>query len=238
MQVLEDSRQKTEESSVLFINFLRLDGGAVVRRLEDDPAQQEILSLILEAVMSGEWTPTTRELAKRARPPRVESNVHQALSKLEDNGHIERDKDASGKAIPGAIRLRGMPKTRPVPLLGRVAAGRPVPSYGDDVIEYMPLPVDRVRGEGTYLLRVVGHSMTGDGINDGDFVVVVSDPEPDNNKIVVVIVDGESTVKRLRREPDGIRLLSSNPKVKPIFVEYSANPLIQGRVIGVIRWFS
>lgn len=208
----------------------------MVRRLEDDPAQQEILSLILDAAMSGEWTPTTRELAKRTRPPRVESNVHKALSKLEDNGHIERDKDENGKAIPGAIRLRGMPRTRPVPLLGRVAAGQPVPSYGDDVIEYMPLPVDRVRTDGAYLLKVVGHSMTGDGIHDGDFVVVVADAEPGNDKIVVVIVDGESSVKRLRREPDGIRLLSSNPEVKPIFIEYSANPLIQGRVIGVIRW--
>ena len=210
----------------------------MVRRLEDDPAQQEILALIRDAAMSGEWTPTTRELAKRTRPPRVESNVHKALSKLEDNGYIERDKDETGKAIPGAIRLHGMPKTRPVPLLGRVAAGRPVPSYGDDVIEYMPLPVDRVRGEGTYLLKVAGNSMTGDGINDGDLVVVISDPEPGNDKIVVVLVDGESTVKRLRREPDGIRLLSSNPKVGSIFIEYSENPLIQGRVIGVIRWLS
>lgn len=209
----------------------------MVRRLEDDPAQQEILSLIIEAVMGGGWTPTTRELAKRARPPRVESNVHQALSKLEDNGHIERDKQ-DGKAIPGAIRLRGMPKTRPVPLLGQVAAGRPVPTYGDTVIEYMPLPVERVRGEGVYLLKVVGHSMIGDGIHDGDFVVVVSDPEPGDDKIVVVLVDGEATVKRLRREPDGIRLLSSNPKVGPIFIEYSADPRIQGRVIGVIRWLS
>lgn len=210
----------------------------MVRRLEDDPAQQEILALIRDATMSGEWTPTTRELAKRTRPHRVESNVHKALSKLEDNGYIERDKDEAGKAIPGAIRLRGMPKTRPVPLLGRVAAGRPVPSYGDDVIEYMPLPADRVRGEGTYLLKVAGNSMTGDGINDGDLVVVISDPEPGNDKIVVVLVDGESTVKRLRREPDGIRLLSSNPKVGSIFIEYSENPLIQGRVIGVIRWLS
>jgi repressor LexA len=209
----------------------------VVRRLEDDPAQQEIFALIVEAVMRGEWTPTTRELARRARPPRVESNVHQALSKLEENGHIERDKDANGKAIPGAIRLRGMPRTRPVPLLGRVAGGRPVPSYGDEVIEYMPLPVDRVRGDGgVYLLSVVGDSMIGDGIYDGDLVVVAIDPEPGNDKIVVVIVDGEATVKRLLREPDGIRLLSSNPEVGPITFEYSDNPLIQGRVIGVIRW--
>jgi SOS regulatory protein LexA len=211
-------------------------GAAVVRRMEDDPAQQEIFALLVEAVMGGEWTPTTRELAKRARPPRVESNVHQALAKLEENGHIERDKDANGKAIPGAIRLRGMPKTRLVPLLGRVAAGKLVPSSGDDVMGYMPLPADRVRSEGVYLLKVVGHSMTGDGIHDGDFVVVVADPEPGDDKIVVVNVDGESTVKRLRREPEGIRLLGSNPDVGPIFIKYSEEPLVQGRVIGVIRW--
>jgi repressor LexA len=208
----------------------------VVRRLEDDPAQQEIVALIHEALTGGDWTPTTRELAKRARPARRESNVHQVLSKLEDNGHIERDTDQNGKVIPGAIRLRGMPKTRRVPLLGRVAAGQVVPSYGDDVVGYMPLPADRVRGEEAYLLKVAGDSMKGDGIHDGDFVVVVVDPDPGDDKIVVVTVDGESTVKRMRREPDGIRLLGSNPDVGPITIKYSENPIIQGRVIGVIRW--
>jgi repressor LexA len=87
-----------------------------------------------------------------------------------------------------------------------------------------------------YLLKVVGNSMKGDGIHDGDFVVVDADPEPSDDKIVVVNVDGESTVKRMRREPDGIRLLGSNPDVGPITIKYSENPLIQGRVIGVIRW--
>lgn len=132
-----------------------------------------------------------------------------------------------------------MPRTRFIPLMGRIAAGNPIPNYGEDIEEYMPLPVSQVRGDGAYAVRVVGDSMTGDSVLDGDYVVVTPDPEPKNGEMVVVVIDGEATVKRLNREESRIRLESSNPdrgRFPPIFIDYRDNPLIQGRVVGVIRW--
>lgn len=214
----------------------------MVRRLEDDPAQREVLALIVESLVSGESTLTTQELGKRCRPSRGKSNIYNVLRKLEENDYIVRDVGENGNAIPGSIRLRGMPKTRPAPLVGRIAAGSPIPIVGDDVQEYVSLPIDRVRDKEVFLLRVVGDSMTGDGILNGDLIVATSDPDPGENNIVVVVrgegEDAEATVKRVRREPDGILLLSSNPDFEPKFVHRSDKPFIQGRVIGVIRWLS
>jgi len=62
--------------------------------------------------------------------------------------------------------------------MGRIAAGRTVPNPDADVEEYVPLPTDRVRGEGAFMLRIAGDSMTGDGIIDSDLVIVVPDREP------------------------------------------------------------
>lgn len=214
----------------------------MVRRLEDDPAQQEVLAIIVESLMGGGPAPTTQELGNRCRPPRGKSSIYSLVMKLEKNGYIERDTGENGNAVPGSIRLRGMPRIRPVPVLGRIAAGSPIPVVGDDVQEYVPLPIDRVGDKEVFLLRVVGDSMTGDGILDGDLVVAVSDSDPGENDIVVVLrgegEDTEATAKRVRREPDGIWLLSSNPDFEPKFVHHSDKPFIQGRVIGVVRWLS
>jgi repressor LexA len=209
----------------------------MARRFDDDRIQQMVLDEIIRALRDGRPVPTTRELARAVHA--VESRVQTALDSLEDDGYIERDKDLSGKSIPRAIRPTKMPRTRFIPLMGRIAAGKPIPNYGEDVEEYIPLPVTQVRGDGAYAVRVVGDSMTGDNVLNGDYVVVAPDPEPNNGEMVVVVIDGEATVKRLQREERRIRLESSNPDRKrfpSIFIDYLDNPDIQGRVIGVIRW--
>jgi repressor LexA len=92
----------------------------------------------------------------------------------------------------------------------------------------------KVRGVG-----VRGDSMVGDNIIDGDCVIVTQDSEPNSGEMVIALINGEATVKRLRREGELIRLESSNPdqeKFPPIFVDYHDNSEIQGRVVGVIRW--
>jgi repressor LexA len=132
-----------------------------------------------------------------------------------------------------------MSRARFIPLMGRIAAGSPIPAYGDDIEEYLPLPVAQVRGDGAYALRVKGDSMTGDSLIDGDYVIVTPDPEPNDGEMVIVFIEEEATVKRLWREEGCIRLESSNPnriEFPPILINHSDNPQIQGRVIGVIRW--
>jgi SOS-response transcriptional repressor LexA len=148
----------------------------VARRFDDDRIQQKVLDEIINALKDGAPVPTTRELARTVHT--VESRIQTALESLEDDGYIERDRDASGKCISRSMRSTKIPRTRFIPLMGRIAAGNPIPNYGEDIEEYMPLPVSQVRGDGAYAVRVVGDSMTGDSILDGDYVVVTPDPEP------------------------------------------------------------
>jgi repressor LexA len=209
----------------------------MARRFDNDRIQQRALDEIINALRDGRPVPTTRELAQAVHA--VESRIQTALNSLEDDGYIERDRDPSGKSIPRAIRSTKMSRTRFIPVVGRIAAGKPIPIYGEDVEEYIPLPITQVRGDGAYALRVAGDSMTGDGVLDGDYVIVAPDSEPSNGEMVVVVIDGEATVKRLRREERRIRLESSNPdreKFPAILIDYRDNPLIQGKVVGVMRW--
>ena len=133
-----------------------------------------------------------------------------------------------------------MARGRPVPLLGRVAAGEPIFVDGENVREYLPLPAQHVRGAEVYMLEVDGDSMTGDGVLKGDYIIVDSHPAWREGDMVVVLHKNAATVKRVWREGSSIHLESSNPKYEPIILEegdgQEDKPVIQGRVIGVVRW--
>jgi repressor LexA len=233
LNAVKQQREATR-SSVMLTYASSLDGVGMAR-FEEDRIQQMVLNELISAFMAGNPVPTIRELARRVHS--VESRIKTALDSLEDYEYIERDRDADGKSIPRAIRLIKMPRTRFIPLVGRIAAGKPIPVYGENVEEYVPLPATQIRG--AYAVRVRGDSMVGDNIIDGDCVIVTQDSEPNSGEMVIALINGEATVKRLRREGELIRLESSNPdqeKFPPIFVDYHDNSEIQGRVVGVIRW--
>ena len=99
------------------------------------------------------------------------------------------------------------------------------------------LPIDPARD--SYLLRVVGHSMIEDHIADGDLVMVDSTLSPRDGDIVVAVVDGEATLKRIYREADGqtIRLQPSNSAMEPIFVRPPQQLDLRGVVRGILRKF-
>src|SRR5215216_4379648 len=96
------------------------------------------------------------------------------------------------------------PETLPLPLVGRlVPAGFPSPA--DDYLE-SEIDLNRYlieRPAACYLMRVSGSSMTGAGIMDGDLVVVDRSVEAAPGHVVVAVLDGEMTIKRLRRLRDG-----------------------------------
>jgi repressor LexA len=120
-----------------------------------------------------------------------------------------------------------------IPLLGRVAAGRPLLAE-ENLDGTLDIPAAVATGRaGVFALRVQGDSMRDAGILDGDSVVVRKQETARSGEIVVALVGGEATVKRLRHAGRHAFLDPANPAYKPIPVEGEAR--VVGRVIGVWR---
>jgi len=119
-----------------------------------------------------------------------------------------------------------------LPLLGRIAAGRPVETFENP--ETIALE-DITRSREVFVLEVRGDSMQDEHIVDGDYVMVERVKNAQNGEIVVALVEGaETTLKRFYREGPKVRLQPANASMAPIMV--AANEVqIQGRVIGVLR---
>ncbi|MDR5866688.1 LexA family protein [Halomonas koreensis] len=114
-------------------------------------------------------------------------------------------------------RARPAPAGSGQPLLGcRVRAGFPSPA--DDHLDVeLDLHAHVVRRPAsTYFVRAEGDSMLGDGIHDGDLLVVDRSLEPCPGRVVIIAVDGEPTVKRLVRRGGRPVLEASNPRFAPI----------------------
>jgi SOS regulatory protein LexA len=137
---------------------------------------------------------------------------------------------ASGEAD---IAAAGDDQVKDPLLIGQVAAGQPTLAEQDasDNISLNSL----FRGRYLSMLKVTGDSMIGDHIVKGDYVIVDSDAECKDGEMVVIFVNGEATVKRLWRQDDTFRLVSSNPLQEPITVKRDDESILQGKVIGVVR---
>ncbi len=122
--------------------------------------------------------------------------------------------------------------SRPVALLGLVAAGRPIEPFPDE--ESIEVPASLLGKGEHFVLRVRGDSMIEDGIRDGDYVIVARRSQAQNGQTVVALVRGEATLKRYYGEGGRVRLQPANAAMKPIRVPISEIQ-IQGRVLAVHR---
>lgn len=199
------------------------------------PAELRALTLILDYTQRGEQIINLEHFARELGIS-AKSRASALVANLERQGYIRCERTATGRIQTRSIRLADMQPTRPVPVLGRVAAGQPLLANREDVVEFVPLPAYYVRGEEVYMLRVRGDSMIGDGILDGDYVIVTPDPRPQDGQIAVVLIGDEATVKHIHYEDASVRLKSSNPSTPDQVYGESDRPRIQGRVIGVVRW--
>lgn len=195
--------------------------------------QKQILTYIQQHVDAHGYPPTVREIGT-AVSLSSSSTVHAHLKTLEEQGLIQRDAVLTRaiKLMPGADGHRPIPD-KPVvqvPIIGRVAAGKPRLAV-EDIEDVFPLPQDFLSGSG-FMLEVVGDSMIEDGIHEGDYVVVRSQPTADNGETVVAKVDGEATVKRFFKEKARIRLQPANRRMKPMYYE---DVEIVGKVVGLVR---
>ncbi len=138
-------------------------------------------------------------------------------------------------------RKRGIRVIRPlesrsfeVPLLGRVAAGKPLEAVEDkDVIE---VPPSMASGGEHFVLVVAGDSMRDEGILDGDYVVVRRQPTAENGDTVVALLENEATVKKYYRMPGYVELRPAHQGMASIIVR-EGDLRIEGKVVGVIRHY-
>ena len=119
-----------------------------------------------------------------------------------------------------------------IPLLGWVAAGQPVDLSREN--ERVAVPANMVR-KNSYALRVRGHSMIDDNIQDGDIIVIEKRETAANGQSVIAMINGETvTLKKFYIERNGIRLQPANPDMAPIYL-HNEEVQILGIVTGVIR---
>jgi len=192
------------------------------------PRQQQVLEFIRESVRADGYPPTVREIcaALNLSSP---STVHAHLANLERLGLIKRD-PTKPRALDVVQDLR---PRRPLPLVGRVAAGQPILAE-ENIEELIDVPAFLRRDDDDFVLRVQGDSMADAGIFDGDFIVVHSQDQAQNGEIVVALVGDEATTKRFYNEGRTVRLQPENELYEPIIVNADEVELV-GRVVGVLR---
>ena len=122
-----------------------------------------------------------------------------------------------------------------IPLLGKITAGKPIERVEDE--QRLKVPANMVR-KNTYALRVCGHSMIDDNIQDGDIVIIEKREWAENGQSVVALINDEQvTLKKFYIEADGIRLQPANPAMAPIRLNNNEVQVL-GIVTGVIRQFA
>ncbi len=202
------------------------------------PRQQEIIEYLRSRSVDGGYPPSVREIG-RAVGLSSSSTVQNHLNVLERKGLIHRDPTKSRTVLLTDFSAPTANSTDAywLPLVGQVAAG--VPLLAEQNIEdRLAVGPEIAGGDDSFLLRVRGESMQGDGIFDGDLVVVKPRSDVPNGAVAVVRLEspetGESevTVKRLYRESGHLRLQPSNDAFAPLIVE---DAHIEGKVVAVIR---
>jgi len=198
--------------------------------------QREIYDFIHNFVQSKGYSPSFEEIGS-GMGLRSLATVHKHISNLERKGLLKRDYNRSRSIdllpVKGIARAKLKPaETLRLPLVGRIAAGRPVETFENQ--ETIALE-DITRSKEVFVLEVRGDSMQDEHIVDGDYVMVEKAKNARDGEIVVALVDGsETTLKRFYREGSKIRLQPANASMAPIMVAANAVQ-VQGRVIGVLR---
>ncbi|WP_418952594.1 transcriptional repressor LexA [Streptomyces pyridomyceticus] len=200
--------------------------------------QRRVIEVIRDSVQRRGYPPSMREIGQAVGLSSTSSVAHQLMA-LERKGFLRRDPhrprayEVRGVEVarPNTAETAGRPSTSYVPLVGRIAAGGPILAE-QTVEDVFPLPRQLV-GEGElFALTVRGDSMIEAAICDGDWVTVRRQPVAENGDIVAAMIDGEATVKRLKREDGRIWLMPHNPAYEPINGD---NATILGKVVAVLR---
>ena len=191
------------------------------------PKQFQIVRFLQDYWVEHEYAPTMQEIADHLGVSRP--TVFEHIEALEKKKVLTREPTlARGVTLAPEYS----PEAGRLPLVGRIAAGRPIEAIEDT--ELLDLEsLFRGRPGETFALQVRGDSMIDEQIRDGDFVIVEKRATARDGETVVAILEGgDATLKKFYKEKGRIRLQPANPTMQPI---YAPNVTIQGVVIGVLR---
>ena len=198
--------------------------------------QKQVLDFIVSFLNRHRYSPSFEEIAEGLDLTSL-ATVHKHLQTLEKKGFIRRGYNQSRSIeimqLPRPVKEDVARQVFELPLMGRIAAGRPVEAVENP--ETISL-AEFTRSRNVFVLEVKGDSMIEDHIVDGDFIIVEQTENANNRDIVVALVGGqESTLKRFFREPGGkVRLQPANASLPPLLVP-AKDVQIQGRVVGILR---
>ncbi len=199
--------------------------------------QQRIIEYIREFIDEHDYPPSIRQIQEACSISST-SVVDYNLRALERLGYIRRDREVSRgiELIDGNTRRS---RVAVVPIIGRIAAGEPIPVPSPDNADYaetIELSPDLVGNRDVYALRVKGNSMIDALVSDGDIVVLEYRNDARNGDIVAAWLkrEEEATLKKFYREGSRVRLQPCNQTMAPIYTD-AGNVEIKGRLVAAIR---
>lgn len=191
--------------------------------------QKQVLDFIEKYTTKNQFAPSLKEIKEHFKLS-SESTVHQHIESLISKGYIQKFKNQ-----PRGVSVSSERTFTRIPLLGNISAGQPIEALSNK--ETIAVSHEQIIGPGNfYALRVVGDSMIEEGISDGDLVLVKQQDYANDGEKVVVLIDNENTtLKKIFREKEHIRLQPANRDFEPIFIKKDQDLKIQGIVIGIVK---
>jgi repressor LexA len=194
--------------------------------------QEKALQVIIKKTREQGYPPTLKEITEALGAASRTSAV-KYLNLLARKGYItwEHNKARSVQVMPS--QTGGGFDEVGLPLIGAVTAGLPMLAE-QNIERYVVVPRYLLRSEERhFLLRVKGDSMTGAGILNNDLVVVRSQNDAQVGEVVVALIEGETTVKRLAATAARRYLKAENPAYSDIYPDTDWS--VQGRVVALVR---
>lgn len=197
--------------------------------------QRQIVDFIAQYTQKNGYSPTLKEIADCIGVSSL-ATVHEHLNALVKKRVLRKFEGAVRGIELIDKRIGGMMDGVELPVLGFIAAGKPIEPITDPNATITVSPQMITGKRRSFVLQVKGDSMIEEGILDGDYVVIEEQDEARDGDIVVALLEnGLATLKRFYKEATRIRLEPANATMRPI---YATNVRVQGKCVGVIRRFA
>lgn len=197
--------------------------------------QQKVLQTIIEFVTEKGFPPTIREIMSRMGYSSV-NNVQRILTVLENKGHIRRNQRGGARCIEViGSETSAKDRIKKLPIIGKLKPDLPLFAT-ENIQGYMTIDTELLGIDADFIMRAKGEHMKNGQINENDLLLIKRTNFPDNNDMVLALLDEEPTVKRFFIEKDHFRLQPTNIEQPPILI--SKNDMyfrVLGRVVAVIH---